>query len=1131
MVNLSADTIVFNISGAELTDAIIEALDLAAEHSLKPHGLEDVDLSTVTTKKHLRAAFAKFVNEQLMVTAGERFDEAYVKCAFDAYRQKPGYITKSSFETLMGATESGPFRYKASYARAIRVGLGLFLLALHSSGAITLPAMFHWPLMRKEGQDGTRKVEVGRHLASELLSFVRTLDSHAENLSHPAFKAIGGDRKRREWFLSYATRLLLATGWHHPEDANVDDLLKIKASEKQICGRNEMPLAYSALLDVLNLAFPGRIKVTSAAWSEALRRKLITSVSLNGKTTPITNALQHLFQNGTRSDYDLLDEVLSLTAAWGRPERVRTVERLPGLDIDIKALSKLWLDIEDLYIRKNSRENYKGIYHSIGWWNAYLFYYLPYWFHKNPQTSIKFPSSPSLLYKSVFVSHLLSTNEERPIAFIEFMAAQAEKRRWTNNSLYSTLLNLQKLFEFVERYSNEIPGCEGFVQPFSPHDYPKTSRPFATNKQPVPREFFGLYLDYHEALIAHHNVVLHKVLAGELDSKDMQTLECNGNIIDTFATSDLVGFIPILFTKTKTLALQIIPNVLDARPRTVQGGRTLILPHPHSLHQNLVALHTGLRHNHIQWLDKNKFDSLVNDSDTDFALLFVNTDKQKTAPWTPHVSIRVIDLLRAQRGWCDLIDEPEFHSAHFYNNNPSTKWPKIQPLFAYTSKGKPHQDNKYTAIWQDVLCGLQGLMPELRELGKSRQLLRLLPPGHKSEDHELAEKLAEYGRQFQMGDICPLKVVTSISPHSARVAVVSQYFTILPADLIGKYITGQKRGVVIYYVHIDKKTIEVEQVHQAARMRDAALRSVFEPILSGGGSSTTFVHADNVNSKLARSMKANLEETIASHGGMSISFSEVARRGIDVLRETGYAEVAFNKTEICPYGNNCPPDIVKEFKGMRRCALCPYAVRFIDHLPAVLAKKRQIAEIVDELEKLLTLDSKTLNAKYNPEELESLETERFRLCEDLSGWTLNEEVLEIMRQRIATGQDTRIWTVQRPDIIENDLQRVSIHTSATEYILARLGECIAFPILESPQVRARFDLLRRELLARAGNLRAAFASSVPVDTAAECAGLLKSIISTTGLTIPQLAELLDNNQHMADLPRTSLRLLSVEEDT
>lgn len=313
-------------------------------------------------------------------------------------------------------------------------------------------------------------------------------------------------------------------------------------------------------------------------------------------------------------------------------------------------------------------------------------------------------------------------------------------------------------------------------------------------------------------------------------------------------------------------------------------------------------------------------------------------------------------------------------------------------------------------------------------------------------------------------------------------------------------------------------------------MEEEALRNAFEPVLKSPQSST-FVHADAVNSRLAQSMRANLEETIIAHGCMSITFSDRAVNGIDVLRETKGARVAMNKTEICPYSNNCPSEVVLELRGQRRCSLCFYAVRSIDHLPAVVARKRQVAEEIDRLEAVLSSDAKALNLKYTPEELEQLEDERARLCEELTGWMLNEEVLDHARQKIVAGESGRRWVVQRPEIIERDLRRVATQVSENEYLLARLGECIAYPSLQSAEIRARFDLLRRELLARAGNLREAFASEIPIDPAAECAGILRTLLEYTGFSLTQLSTMLDSGWHLSELPGTSPRLLGQEEGT
>jgi len=1121
MINATRDSIIFSEEGSALDSQIRKALALSADTLLDIQGQKDLDLSKVTTKTHLKACYPMFIRSCVLPTQ-RPLDKSYVTTALKAYSDTHNKVTPEQFDELLLPTNTGNATYKKAYTTSIRPGLGLFLLALHSSGAVTLPADFHWPYGKFETGDGEwRRREIGALVCSELLRFIRQLDSQEDNLPHPAFASVSGERKRREWFLSYGTRLLLATGWHRPEDVNIPDLLALRQGKGDAKVLTKTTSATQALLDVLKLAYGNRVGVTVEEWTreirapEAMRARAIANQDL-----------QAFRQGGPSADQDLLQVLLEVEPIWGRLKIISSLSRQPGLEFNMQDLMARWLALENLYLEKTQRESYKGIDSAFSWWNLYLFYYLPFWFSRNPTTSLVFPRTPSMLDSRVYISKLLEVKEDRPVTFIEFMNEQSRHREWENNGYYGILKQLEQFFDFIAKYSEEIPGCEGFKQPFESFDFPRTSRAKATRKHPVPRRFFGVYLDYHEAILAHHQVVTQRVLSGEINGATLKSITANINVIDTVATSSLVGFVPMLFTKTKSIRLQFIPNVLAVGWRTTESGRKLYLPHPHGLHQNMVALHTGLRHNHLQWLDRDGFDCLVDDNDTDFTLLLVNTDKQKDKPWAPHVAMRVIQLLRAQRAWSDLIVEPGFHVKHHYNNNPKTKWPMFRPLFACIKDGRPHSDGVYMDVWQAMLCGLQGLMPELTEYGTHKQLLRLLPPGHRPDDPDLREKLHAYGAELTDDQgVCMLNVMSRITPHSARVSVVSQYITFLPTDLIGKRITGQKSGTVSYYVSLDQETVEAEQVHQAARMRDAALRNAMEPVTSGNRTAGPFVQADAINSNISRAMRANVSEAIVRFGCMSISFNEDSIKGVDVLRETRALDAVANKTEICPYGNTCPPQIVKELRGLRRCGLCNFAVRSIDHLPAVAAKIRQVAENVDELEALLAADAKTLSSKYTVEELDLLEEERARLCEDLTGWLLNQEVLEITRQRLERGEDTRVWVVPRPEMLERAIRRVEVPTTMTGYILARLGECVAFPSLESPQIRARFDLLRRELLARSGSLKAAFSSPTPIDPAAEVAGALKSLMEAAGIGVREVANMLDADSHLVGLTSTPPRLL------
>ncbi|MGF6636456.1 hypothetical protein [Paraburkholderia sp. MM6662-R1] len=1117
MINTTKDDIVFGCSGKALDAAVRCAMSDAAHELLRILGLTVTDLATVSTKTKVRASFAKFALLHTLKVKRQTFDEEYVRAALRYHMTTYIEVDQSLFNAVTLGKCSTAFEFKLSYARHIKRGVGMFLVALHSRRAITLPLGFDWPFTFM-GDLGN--YDVALELSSELLAFVRSLTRHDTDLPHPAFASVGTLESRRHWFLTYGTKLLVATGWHAPSDANLDDLLAIKEAEwaSGIWANN----VYGALLDVLHERFGPAFGVTPESWSDATRTMFnLHRIQAKPRFGPMfTSEAGEL-----RSDQDVLAEILKATPASASEEAIRAAPRLPGLPVELDKLAARWLELEAVYMQVVQRESYKEIRQALGYLNIYLFLYLPYWFHRNPGTLLKFPDEPRKLIASVFVSRLMVPDGEVPKTFIEVMNAIHAHRKWNNNAYYGLLKNVEIFFDFLDGHSEDLPGCAGFRQPIADYVYPSTTNSRGTNKRPVPRRLFGVLLDYVEALRMHLYVVNFGILNGDFSPEELERdiARC-GNLIDTYSTAALVGFIPVLFRENKTIPLRYIPNCLAMEPFSLVCGGRKKLPQPHALNQILVALYTGLRHNHIQWLDARNFDSCVTEEEDEFALLYVNTDKTMRKAWKPHVNFRVIDVLRSQRSWRSLIAFPE--ELHHYNGNPATKWPPILPLFAAFSSGRPHSDSRYDRVWQELIGAMEGMLPELGLSGLQR-LCALEPPGVTFNDPDARRKREEYGQKCKR--VCELGTKSEITPHSARVTVVSQFSTILPADMIGSRITGQAPGTVYYYVKLDEEQLATEQTHQAMAMREGAYRNGFETLAGTSSKSSAFIQADNVNSNLARSLRANLPETLISYGCVSITMNEGATSGLDVLRETRGANAAENKTEICPYGNHCPPEVVKQWRGMHRCGLCQYAVRSIDHLPAVAAKVRKFDETLDELTTKIEDALDADRPRYTDTELDRLEDERSRLAEELAGWKLSEEVLDAARVRIAMGQDDRRWFVQKPEIILQDLQRVAAPSNLTAYLLARLGECIAYPTTESPQIRARFDLLRRELLARGGKLRKAFDAVIPANPAAECAGLLRTLVHANGLGYDEIVSLLESDGHLANLP-ASPPLLLLQED-
>ena len=1116
MINTTNGQLVFAETKNILHFDIVRAMENSAEALLKLHDLEDLDLTTVTTKTNTIAAYAKFVRLHIL-HQNVYFDEAYLESVWDFYKTGASVITPEQYYAATLGTPNTDYEFKRSYCKALKQGFGLFLVTLHGQGTITLPIRFDWPPHLAKA--GRVSEELG--IFSELLGFLRLLHRDSEELPHPAFKSVDTNIKRREWFLCYATKLLLATGWLTPEEASLEDLLTIR-KEVLLWDTTDVVNVYKQLIDVLRARYGESFNITVEAWTSAIRSSHVTSHKLENL---FSMRIEGNSQNKCpRDDADLLNDVVKATPIIASPEALRSRPRLPGLTTDLHPLTSKWLGLEEVYLRTLNRENYKPVIAALGYLNIYLFFYLPYWFQRYADSSLEFPDVPRKLTSSLFIARLLDTKENVPFTFIDYMEARQRHKKWGNNGYYGILKQVEIFFKFLEENSDSLPECNGFRQPIPEYVYPETSRSKGTNKRPIPRRVFSIFLDYIEALRTHLAVVLEGALSGKLDVSELELylLRGGGNFIDTFATASLVGFVPVIFSRGRTIPLRYIPNCLALDYFPVADGKLVKLPQPHSLNQILVALYTGLRHNHIQWLDARKFDADVTDDNNEFSYLHVNTDKMKKSPWSPHVNFHVIEVLRNQREWRQLVQWPGFAELCYYNNNPKTKWPPILPLFSSGKTGLPHPDSRYTSDWQDIVSAVDALLQTLGE--KSLQRLSSLEiPGVTMDDPASVPKRIAYGATCKR--VCELGVKSLITPHSARVTVVSQYSTLLPAEIIGSRITGQSPGQVYYYVVIDEEDVLTAEAHQAMKLRERAYRNEFESLVTGKEGSSNYIRADDINSNFAQSLRSNLQETLLSYGCVSITLNEDATSGLDVLRVTRAANAAENKTEICPYGNNCPPEIIKQWEGPHRCGLCQYAVRSIDHLPAVCAKVKEFKEILDDLTVKVEAALRCVPPPYTDEELDRLDKERSRIAEELTGWQLCVEVLDTARHRIAQGQDTRRWLVQKPEIILKDLKRVEAPSNLTAYVLLRLGECLTYPTCESPQIRARFDVVRRELLARSGQIRKAFDLAGSTDPASECAGLLRTVVEANKLSYDDVINLIGSDDHLNRLPLLENHLL------
>lgn len=1128
MINTTLNDIVFNCKGNHLNSAIRDALRKTALGMLEFHNLLEADLERISTKNLPQALYSKLVLRNVLVSTSIVFDETYVTNAFSLYQKRHSDDAKKLVYCFLGAKES-QIAFRNAYQRRLPIGIGLLMVDLHCSGAITLPLSFSWP--KSVRSIDKMQVDPGRPFASELVGFFRSLLAWNSDIPDPAFNAVGTSRKRREWFSCFGTKILIATGWHAPVDVNMEDISRLRIAMASNGTSNADNYPFSLFVDVLWRKYGNEISLSPNIYRERIKRDGWSKRSL-------TLEINEQFTSGDSSALVTVASVLFHEASDAIPSVLRSIEALPGLTVDLKAISKTWLTIEEVYFKSLRRESKRANLKAIGWLNVYLFSYLPYWFAANPKSPIHFPDCPEKLLSGVFITRLIDSEGPAPDTFMMMMNALQTSRGWNGNSYYAVLKQVEIFFDFVERKSDLLPGSVGFRQPLSRDDYPATTNRKNTDKRPIEKRLFGVLLDLTEALIMYSDAITERILEGVLDNRAFQIeISRFGRIIDTFQVAHLTGVIPVLFYRGQIIPLRIIPNCLSfTDSHKLKGFNVGVqIPSPHALNQIFVAMHTGLRHNHIQWLDARSFDKWASDDRADFTQLHVNTDKRKLEAWEPYVSTCVIEKLRAQRRWRNLFDEPGFLEEHNYNDNSDTKWAPIQPLFSFSRSGLPHSDKVYERVWGKLLSTLQGLLRELGENsylpfnshGKLVPRIGMLEPSTvKYNDPNAEEKRKASGKaHYKYSTAVPMEFKSPMTPHSSRVSVVQQYMTYLSAEYVGKYFTGQTARTVHYYHIPDPEELAQESIHQAMSLRNKANHEWVD--LAGiDASSKRAVRADGMNSSLAQSLRENLSETIQAHGCVSLSLANSVVSGIDVLVQTMAVDAVLNKTEICPYGNRCPTDVIKLLNKSNRCGLCPYAVRSVDHLPAVSAKVKQLMEELVELKS--KIDDANCNApeRYTDAEFDQLDKICSDLSEDITGWQLSEEVLYHTLQRLKTGKDTGRWVVQMPEVVKRDLRRVNMPSTVTAYTLARLQECITFPTLESPQIRARFELMRRQLLAKNGKLNEALDSHIPSNPAMECAGLLKTIVESHQLGYDEVVKAIESDNFLIGLPEKSTPLLT-----
>ncbi|MBY0445706.1 MAG: hypothetical protein K2Q15_10910, partial [Burkholderiales bacterium] len=186
------------------------------------------------------------------------------------------------------------------------------------------------------------------------------------------------------------------------------------------------------------------------------------------------------------------------------------------------------------------------------------------------------------------------------------------------------------------------------------------------------------------------------------------------------------------------------------------------------------------------------------------------------------------------------------------------------------------------------------------------------------------------------------------TPHSCRASVVSEYIRILPPHIIGSHLTGHATVAhVMYYAKVDPAYLKTLAEYQKMSVEQGWLLD--RPAMSS-------IRAEDVTSKLQQAFCRDKDNALVDFGAISFDreIKDDVLSGLKAARQRPIDSLAFMPTHICPFGNQCTVDVIKDLgavPGSRMpCGGCYYSIKTVDHLPRIHGLIRVLTDECSELE-------------------------------------------------------------------------------------------------------------------------------------------------------------------------------------
>lgn len=1001
----------------------------------------------------------------------------------------------------------------------VRQGIRLLLVELWNRGSILLPTIFG---------AGTHFQPLS--ISNELYDFIG--EFNPRNLRGD--KQARASDYRRIYY--YMPRILMATSWRRPEDVLLEEMSNLQQAQRRYINNPSCepmctsPVPWMLFLAELHNKFPERVPYDETdlrsygAWTASQsgfqmplkdfleRAKEPKPAKRKPRKSPGANAtsdkLKELAKSHTHNDavsyFQTVRVTQRVTTDW-----LATNPLYPGREhIPCETLLPLWRKAATSYLRHRREvkgyEDERGIKVSLSILADYLFLYLPWWKEIYSESTLRLPVAPKDFVRYAFVHRSVDEPlSSFPLTFPEMV----KLRRESTSSRYAVLKHVQLFFNYIEANFSEDNAIAGpsFRTPLvGEFDLPRSTKRAKTSKIVFPKNSYGHLILYGYAVEALGQYLYDRAILGDLSYSELRKLEAL-RMIDSGA----VGFIPFVRFRGKILPVTVVPNVFTWSVRRIRRGKQtseILVPHLTTLRLLMAAVEVGLRLVSLRWLDRRTWDkdNVGCPSDGEFSYqpkqqyvysLYVNTDKTGGG-WTTSVVFRVWSLLLREQLFQESIDEEGINIEVPYQNREHSRFGKVLPLFRSAGSLFPIQEVRYQAYWILYLIGFQDFLK--RATGTFVPFTKIGPKAH-AKGSAPKVVVGDDGVRY-----CPVSILAINTPHACRASFATNRQGVLETSDIALLIGHEDPVVTEYY-----QSPRAEDVKAKLEQCDRALcgdHRLFER------ESSSYIHANKEDSALVRSFKRNREGTIRNFGfmpAMSLwSLSDIEgdnEEDLEALRNGPMGLIRFRETHICPVGEECPAEVVQVIGGFKRCGLCPLALKCVDHLPAIAAKKNALMERI----KYLTQQKERLLELGETAAVEDIWDEMELETNELLGWQRSEEILYRIYEG-KKGKDTLTYHAEQPDMVRRHLQRAVKKTDATQFLLRRIAEAHAYPSLQSPQIQAVAAGIRRRLLA--GHVVPDLITDVPgPDDVLVVAKLLKTVMQANELSLAQVSEQLIRN--------------------